>query len=159
MSSLALAAPALYRIAVALWFGGMAVFSLVMTPVIFRTQPRGVAAGVVGAMMPVYFRCAAGAVAVALASRFAAGWGFAGAQPSLGTVILGAALAANLWQAFVLVPRIERVKSRIPSFDPGDAHHPARREFGRLHAFSMTLNFLLMAAAALLIAAQDVFGP
>lgn len=151
-------APALYRIAVALWFGGMAVFSLVMTPVIFRTQPRETAARVVGAMMPVYFRYALAMVAVALAARFAAGWAFAGPQASLGTIILGAALAANLWQAFVLVPRMERVKSRIPSFGPADAHNPARREFGRLHAFSMTLNFLLMAAAALLIAAQDVFA-
>ena len=152
-------APALYRIALALWFGGMAVFTLVMTPVIFRTQPREIAARVVGAMMPVYFRCSLVAVAVALAARLAAGWGSPGLQPSLGTVILGAALAANAWQGFVLVPRMERVKSRIPSFEPRDAHHPARREFGRLHAFSMTLNFLLMAAAALLIAAQDVFRP
>ncbi len=152
-------ATVLYRLAIALWFGGMAVFSLVMTPVIFRTQSRGTAAGVVGAMMPVYFRYALVMIAVALAARFAAGWGLSGLQPSLGTVILGAALAANLWQAFVLVPTMARVKARIPSFEPGDAHHPARREFGRLHAFSMTLNFLLMAAAALLIAAQDAFSP
>ncbi|MGE5190547.1 MAG: DUF4149 domain-containing protein [Gemmatimonadota bacterium] len=152
-------AQAFYRIAVALWFGGMAVFTLVMTPVIFRTQPRETAARVVGAMMPVYFRYAIFVVAAALAARFAAGWGLSGLQPSLGTVILGLALAANLWQAFVLVPRMERVKAAIPSFEPGDAHHPARREFGRLHAFSMTVNFLLMAAAALLVAAQDVFAP
>ena len=152
-------APVIYRLAVALWFGGMAVFSLVMTPLIFQTQPRETAARVVGAMMPVYFRYAAVMVAAALAARFAAGWGLSGMQPSPGTIILVGALAANLWQAFVLVPRMERVKSGIPSFDPADAHHPARREFGRLHAFSMTLNFLLMAAAALLIAAQDVFRP
>lgn len=54
---------------------------------------------------------------------------------------------------------MERVKSRIPSFEPADAHHPARREFGRLHAFSMTLNFFLVAAAALIIVAQNVFAP
>lgn len=152
-------APALYRIALALWFGGMAVFTFVMTPVVFRTQPRETAARVVGAMMPVYFRFAIVAVAAALAARFAAGWGFPGPQPSLGTVILGGALAVHLWQAFDLVPRMERIKSRIPSFDPGDAHHPARREFGRLHALSMTVNFLLVAAAAILVAAQDVFAP
>lgn len=152
-------APVVYRLTLSLWFGGMAVFSLVMTPVIFRTQPRETAARVVGAMMPVYFRYALVAVAAALAARFAAGWGFSGLQPSLGTVILAVALAANLWQAFVLVPRMERIKSRIPSFEAHDAHHPARREFGRLHAFSMTLNFLLMAAAALLIAVHDAFAP
>ncbi len=152
-------APALYRIALALWFGGMAVFSLVMTPVIFRTQPRDTAARVVGAMMPVYFRFALVMVVAALAARFAAGRGLSGVQPSLGTVILGVALAANVWQAFVLVPRMERVRSRVPSFGPADAHHPARREFGRLHASSLTVNFLMMAGAALLIAAQDVFGP
>ncbi len=151
-------APALYRIAVALWFGGMAVFSLVMTPVIFQTQPRETAARVVGAMMPVYFRYALVVVAAALLARFAAGEALAGAQPSLGTVILGVALAANGWQAFVLVPRMARVAARIPSFDPADAHHPARREVGRLHAFSMTVNILLMAGAALLIAAESIFG-
>ncbi len=152
-------AAAVYRIAVALWFGGMAVFSLVMTPVIFQTQPRETAARVVGAMMPVYFRYALVTVAAALAARFAAGWALSGLQPSLGTVILGVALAANVWQAFVLVPRMARIATRIPSFGPGDAHHPARREFGRLHAFSMTVNFLLMAGAALLVAAGDVFAP
>lgn len=75
------------------------------------------------------------------------------------TAILAAALAANLWKAFLLVPRMEQIQSRIPSFEARDAHHPARREFGRLHAFSLTLNFLLMAAAAILIAAQEAFGP
>jgi hypothetical protein len=148
-----------YRMALALWFGGSVVFSLVMTPVIFRTQPRETAARVVGAMMPVYFRYAILALAAALAARLAAGSGFTGLQPSFGTVILTAALAANLWQGFVLVPRMERIKSTIPSFEARDAHHPARREFGRLHAFSMTLNFLLMVAAALLISAQEAFGP
>lgn len=152
-------AAALYRITLALWFGGTAVFSLVMTPLIFRTQPRDTAARVVGAMMPVYFRYTLVAVAAALVARLAAGWGFSGVQPSLGTAILAIALGANLWQAFVLVPRMERAKSRIPSFEPRDAHHPARREFGRMHAASMTLNFFLMAAAALLIAAHESFTP
>lgn len=148
-----------YRIALALWLGGMVVFSLVMTPVIFRTQSRETAARVVGAMMPVYFRYAIVAIAAALVARLASGWGWSGLQPSFWTAILAAALAANLWQAFLLVPRMERIQSRIPSFEARDAHHPARREFGRLHAFSLTLNFLLMAAAAILIAAQEAFGP
>jgi hypothetical protein len=148
-----------YRLALALWFGGMVVFSLVLTPVIFRTQPRESAARIVSVLMPVYFRYAYVTIAAALAARVAAGSAFTGMQPSFGTVILGAALAANLWQAFVLVPRMERVRSMIPSFEARDAHHPARREFGRLHAFSMTLNFLLMVAAALLTSAQEAFWP
>jgi hypothetical protein len=156
---LSLIALVVYKMALALWFGGTVAFTLFMTPVIFRTQPRETAARVVGVMMPVYFRHTIVAVAAALAARLAAGRGLSGVQPLFGTAILALALAANLWQAFVLLPRMERVKSRIPSFEPGDAHHPARREFGRLHAFSMTLNFLLMAAAAILIAAQDAFDP
>ncbi len=156
MSDIALS---LYRMALSLWFGGMAVFSLVMTPVIFRTQPRDVAARVVGVMMPVYFRYALVAVVAALAARLTAGGGVIGPRTMFGTGILGAALFATLWQAFVLVPRMERVKALIPSFEERDAHHPARREFGRLHATSVTLNFLLMAAAALLIATRDPLGP
>ena len=152
-------AQTVYRLTSALWFGGMAGFSLVMTPVIFRTQSRETAARVVGALMPVYFRYASVTVAAALAARVVAGEGFSGLQPSFVTVVLASALAANLWQAFVLVPRMERIRSGIPSYEDRDAHHPARREFGRLHAFSMTVNFLLMAAAALLIAIHDAPGP
>lgn len=150
-------AAALYRIALSSWFGGMAVFSLVMTPAIFRTEARETASRVVGAMFPAYFRYCLATAAVALAARFAAGWGLAGVQPSFGTLLLAGALAVTCWQAFVLLPRMERAKARIPSFEPKDAHHPARREFGRLHAVSMTVNFFMMAVAALLIAAHDAF--
>lgn len=73
--------------------------------------------------------------AVAPGARFAAGWASAGVRLSPGAVILAGAVAANLRQAYVLVPRIERVKSRIPSFEADDAQHPARREFGRLQPF------------------------
>jgi len=152
-------APAIYRIALALWLGGMAVFSLVVTPVIFRSEPRDTAARIVGALMPAYFRFGLAMVSAALAARIAAGRAFGGMQPSFGTLLLGAAVAVQFWQAFLMLPRMERIKARIPSFGEGDLHHPARREFGRLHALSMTLNFLLMTLAALLIAGQDSFAP
>ena len=152
------AAAAVYRLALSLWVGGMAAFSFVLTPVIFRTQPREAAARVVGALFPVYFRYGLAVVAVAFAARLAGGWGLSGPQQTFGTVLLAAALGVFAWQAYVLVPRMERVRAKIPSFDPADAHDPARREFGRLHALSMTLNFLLMAEGAVLIAAQEAFS-
>ena len=49
-------ASALYRLALALWVGGMSVFSFLVTPVIFRTQSSENAGKIVGAIFPVYFR-------------------------------------------------------------------------------------------------------
>ena len=49
-------ASAVYRLALALWAGGMSVFTFVVTPVIFRTQTRDDAGKIVGALFPVYFR-------------------------------------------------------------------------------------------------------
>ena len=47
---------ALYRLALSLWVGGIALFTFVVTPVIFRTQGRDAAGKIVGAIFPVYFR-------------------------------------------------------------------------------------------------------
>lgn len=152
-------AAAVYRLAIALWLGGTAVFSLVVTPILFRTEPRETAARIAGALLPSYFRFGLSMVAAALAARLAGGRAFSGTQSSFATLLLAAAFAVNFWQAFVLVPRMERVKARIPSFGSEGLHHPARREFARLHALSMTPNFLLMTVAALFVAAQEAFAP
>ena len=50
----------IYRLAVACWFGGAALFTAVLTPVIFRAYSRDTAGGIVGALFPSYFRWVAG---------------------------------------------------------------------------------------------------
>src|SRR3972149_3851447 len=49
-------ASAVYRLALSLWVGGIALFTFVVTPVIFRTHGRDAAGRIVGSIFPVYFR-------------------------------------------------------------------------------------------------------
>jgi hypothetical protein len=43
---------AVYRLALSLWVGGIALFTFVVTPVIFRTQGRDAAGKIVGSIFP-----------------------------------------------------------------------------------------------------------
>ena len=45
-----------YRLAIACWLGGVAMFTTVLTPTIFKAFPRDVAGGIVGVLVPGYFR-------------------------------------------------------------------------------------------------------
>ena len=151
------AAAAVYRLALALWVGGMAVFTFVMTPVVFRAYGRDAAGAIVGTMMPVYFRYGIAMLAVALLARFLSGQAAPGARRLLGSALLASALALSAAHAFVLLPRIEAVKRTVPSFDTTPKEHPARKEFSRLHGISMALNLLLLAEGAVLVAGSDWF--
>lgn len=150
-------AAAIYRLALALWVGGMAVFTFVMTPVIFKSYGRDAAGAIVGTMMPVYFRYSVILVTVALAARLLAGQAGPGARRLLGSALLAAALLISAAHAFVLLPRIEAVKKTVVSFESTPKDDPARREFSRLHGLSMVLNLLLLADGIVLVAGLDWF--
>lgn len=146
------AASAAYRLALALWVGGMAVFTFVMTPAIFRSYGRDAAGAIVGTMMPVYFRYSVALVCAALVARVLAGQAGPGGRRLLGSALLASALVVSSWHAFVLLPRIEAVKGSVPSFETTPKDDPARREFSRLHGLSMAMNLLLMAEGVVLVA-------
>lgn len=156
-TAMASAAAVVYRLALALWLGGMAVFTFVMTPVIFRAYGRDTAGAVVGTMMPVYFRYGMILVAVALVARFLSGQAGPGARRLLGSALLAAALLLSAAHAFVLLPKIEAVKKTVASFETTPKDDPARREFSRLHGISMALNLLLLAEGVVLVAGLDWF--
>ena len=46
----------IYRLAVAFWVGGVAIFTFVLTPILFKTQARDLAGTIVGVLFPGYFR-------------------------------------------------------------------------------------------------------
>jgi uncharacterized membrane protein len=150
-------AAAVYRLALALWVGGMAVFTFVMTPVLFKSYGRDAAGAIVGTMMPVYFRYSVVLVAAALAARLLAGQAAPGARRLLGSALLASALLVSATHAFVLLPRIEAVKKTVVSFESTPKDDPARREFSRLHGLSMALNLLLLAEGVVLVAGLDWF--
>ena len=150
-------ASALYRLALALWVGGMSVFSFLVTPVIFRTQSSENAGKIVGAIFPVYFRFCLGAAAVALVARTASGRAFTGARQLAGTLLVVFCLAIILYHAFGLGPRMATVRETVVSLEAAPKEDPARREFSRLHGISMGLNLAVIVAGVVLILGYDTF--
>jgi len=133
-------AAALFRLAMAFWVGGAALFTFILTPILFKTQPRDLAARIVGALFPGYFRwgLACGVVAV-VCLCLARGRYF---LPMLAALLL--MLGLTSYQAFSLEPQAAVLKERIVSFETTAKEDPLRREFARLHGISMACNLAVL---------------
>lgn len=138
---------ALYRLALALWVGGNALFTLVLTPILFRTEGRDTAARIVGSFFPGYFRWGLACGAVALLCRLAG----PGMSTRLPVFLLAAMLTVTLFQACYVEPRAAALKREIGSFEGATKDHPLRREFSRLHGVSAACNLGVLAAGVLLV--------
>ena len=141
----------LYNLALALWIGGMAIYTFLITPAIFRSYGRDEAGRIVGTLFPGYFLYKLMLSLLALAfflPLYAAGF-FAGARRSFSFALLLLAIGLNAVHRFLLYPVILRVKKEVRSFesDAGSAH---RRKFMKLHAASMVLNMLVLATGTAL---------
>jgi hypothetical protein len=148
-------ASAAYRLALSLWVGGIALFTFVVTPVIFRTQGRDASGKVVGSIFPAYFRYVLVLAALALLARIAAGEAFHGARQWVGTLLIATAILFTGYQAFGLVPRMEQVKRSVPSFETAPPGDPVRKEFSRLHGISMGVNLLVLLEGTVLVVAYE----
>ncbi len=147
----------LYNLVLALWVGGIALFTFILTPVIFRSFNRGMAGEIVERLFPGYFfyNLVLSAAALALflilrADRTA--WGH---RPSF--LLLSVALLLNVFIVFKLHPEAVKVKRESTSFERESPESAARKKFARLHAVSAGLNFfLLIEGIALLIIAPAI---
>ncbi len=137
----------IYRLALAFWVGGVAIFTFVLTPILFKTQPIDLAGKIVGVLFPAYFRwglvCGAVALACLLIQR---GKHFV---PAL--VLLVLMLAATALQTLVIEPKAAALKKEIGSFEATPKDHPLRRQFGRLHAVSAVCNLGVFAGGVVLV--------
>ncbi len=137
----------LYRLALAFWVGGVALFTFVLTPTLFATQPRDLAGKIVGVLFPGYFRWGLGCGLVALACLLMVrGRHFV---PAL--LLLALMLTATGVQALVIEPKAARLKEQIGSFETTPKDHPLRREFSRLHAVSSVCNLVVFAGGVVLV--------
>ena len=150
-------ATAIYRLSLALWVGGMSVFTFVVTPVIFRTQTREAAGKIVGAIFPVYFRFCMGVAVVALVARAAGGVAFSGTRQLAGTILVVLSLGIVSYHTYGLAPRIAEVRETIVSLEAAPEENSARQEFSRLHGLSMTLNLVVIAFGVVLILWYETF--
>ena len=145
----------LFRVVVALWVGGMAFFTFLTTPTLFRRYGRDHAGEVVGRLIGGYFlyNLALSIIATVLVLLWWGGMG--GFSRWLSLLLLLAAVAANLYVAFLLHPRIESVKKEVASFE-SNAESLARRRFRELHRESTALNLAVLAVGVLLLALEPL---
>jgi hypothetical protein len=137
----------LYRLAVSLWAGGNAIFTLMLTPILFKTESRDVAGRIVGNLFPGYFRWGMACGVIALICRLAG----RGLDPRLPVVVLAAMLALSSFQAFYVEPRAAELKRQIGSFETTSKDHPQRKEFAKLHGVSAICNLTVLAGGVLLV--------
>jgi putative copper export protein len=147
MSNMQAAVEALFRLALAFWVGGAALFTFVLTPILFRTQPRDLAAQIVGVLFPGYFWWGLATGTVALACLLILrGRSF---LPTLALLLL--MLGLTSFQAFSVEPRAAELKRQIVSFETTGKDNPLRRDFSRLHGISMACNLAVLLSGIVLI--------
>jgi hypothetical protein len=137
----------LYRLAVALWAGGNAIFTLMLTPILFKTESRDTAGRIVGNLFPGYFRWGLVCGVVALICRLASHK----LDLKLSVTVLVIMLAVSSFQAFYLEPRAAELKRQIGSFETTNKEHPLRKDFSRIHGVSAVCNLTVLAGGVLLV--------
>jgi len=142
-----------YVLILALWFGGMAIFTFLITPSIFAAFPRDMAGEVVGRLFPGYFWFTLAVNAAAIALFIIVSDKQAHKPFLLSSVCLLTALMINLLIVFRLHPEAIRAKQAVSSFERESPDSPARKRFARLHGVSAVLNLVLTAEGAILLVA------
>jgi len=137
----------LYRLAISLWAGGNAIFTLLLTPILFKTESRDTAGRIVGNLFPAYFKWGLACGAIALACRLLAKTGVS----KVPVAILVVMLAVTLFQSFYVEPRAAELKRQIGSFETTPKDHPLRKEFSKLHGVSAVCNLVVMAGGVVLV--------
>ena len=137
----------IYRLAIACWLGGVALFTTVLTPTIFKAFSRDVAGGIVGALFTGYFRWGLACGTVALVSQAL----FRGRHAVTSAIIIAVMLAITSIQAFVIEPRAAELKKSIPSFETTPADHPQRVQFRKLHGMSAVGNLAVLGGGLVLV--------
>jgi len=137
----------LYNLAIALWAGGNAIFTLLLTPILFKTESRDTAGRIVGNLFPGYFRWGIACGIVALLCQVTG----SGTARRLPLILLVVMLAITSFQALYVEPRAAELKQRIGSFETTTKDHPLRREFARLHGISAACNLTVLAGGVILV--------
>ena len=143
----------LYTLILALWVGGMALFTFIVTPAIFRSFARDLAGRIVGELLPGYFLYNLILAAAAMALFFLSAAVRTAFASRLSLVLLSAALIINVFIVFKLHPEAVKVKQEVTSFERESPGSPARKKFARLHGVSAALNLALLVEGIILLIA------
>lgn len=140
-----------YILLLALWVGGISLFTFILTPTIFRAYDKDAAGEIVGKLFPGYFLFnMVLSILVFLLLPFCRFlFGNAGFYWSLALAVI--AIAINAFVFFKLHPEIRRVKQKVHSFHSLQDDASDRKIFRKLHAISVTLNLILLADGVALL--------
>ena len=145
-----------YTLVLALWVGGMVLFTAILTPVIFKSYPRDMAGEIVGRLFPGYFLYNLVLAAAALILFFVIANDQSKLPYRLSLICATTALLINLFIVFKLHPDTVRVKQQVASFESEAPDSPARKEFRKLHGISAVLNLVLIAEGITLLVAAPL---
>jgi uncharacterized membrane protein len=122
----------IYNFILALWVGGIFIFTFLVTPIIFRSFGRDTAGEIVGKLFPHYFPYNL-ILSVAALAMFLVFVGIKGnTQGKITIILLSIAVVINLFVTFKLYPDIMRVKQQIKTFETQSSESPARNQFRKL---------------------------
>lgn len=141
----------LYKLVLALWIGGIAIFTFVVTPAIFRAYGRDMAGEIVGRLFPGYFLYTLLLSVAALLFFLPISFSVSNSRHKFTFVLIVGAILINLFVSQVLHPQIRTVKQEIHSFETLPPDAPLRKQFTRLHAVSAALNLIVLADGVLLL--------
>jgi len=137
----------IYHLAVSLWLGGAALFTFVLTPMLFRSESRDTAGRIVGLFFPGYFRWGVACGIVALICRVV----ISGQGRVLAALIIAVMLTLSSVQAFYIEPRAAAIKRQIVSFETTSKDDPLRRQFSQLHGVSAVCNLSVIVGGVVLV--------
>jgi len=140
-----------YNLLLALWVGGMALFTFIVTPVIFKSYARDVAGEIVGRLFPGYFLYNLVLAALVLVLFFIVANDQSKLAYRLSLAFVVTALLINLFIVFKLHPDAVRIKQQVTSFERESPDSAARKQFRRLHGVSAVLNLVLLAEGIALL--------
>jgi hypothetical protein len=135
----------------ALWVGGIVIFTVVVTPRIFSHYDRDMAGEVVGVLFPGYFSYNL-IVSIAAVTLLFIMWKWNPAHALRLSLALGiVAVGVNLVIMLKIYPAILEIKRQVPSFVTTPPDAPLRVAFSRLHAVSAVLNLALVVIGAVML--------
>lgn len=139
--------PILYRLAIASWLGGAALFTFLLTPTLFGSFNRDLAGDIVGVLFPGYFLWGLAFGVIALLCLA----GIKSSARTVSAIIIAFMLTITSVQAFVIEPKSAALKKEIHSFETTPADHPSRVQFRKLHAISASGNLAVIAGGIVLV--------
>ena len=140
----------MYSLVLALWVGGMSIYSFLVTPIIFKSYSRAMAGEIVGHLFAWYFKYNLTLISLALVLFFFV-------RPSIRWVfyasatVLVTAFVLSIMTVTIIHPKAKKIKEEVHSLDSETESKEARRAFAKVHGISMLINIIIICAGVAMV--------